>query len=62
MWTSLGFHTVFAGPDAVPEAPRLDHAFTGTGVRIVRFPDIPGTTSTTLQAALARTPARTSVA
>jgi glycerol-3-phosphate cytidylyltransferase len=61
-WMSLRFHTIFAGPDAVPDAPRLEQALTGTGVEIVQFPDIPGTTSTTLQTALARTPARTSVA
>jgi glycerol-3-phosphate cytidylyltransferase len=62
VWTSLGFHTVFTGPDAVPGAPRLEDALTGTGVQVVQFTDISGTTSTTLQTALARTPARTSVA
>lgn len=61
-WTSLAFRTAFAGPDAVPDADGLEAALTGTGVRVVRFTDVAGTSSTTLQAALARTPARTSVA
>jgi glycerol-3-phosphate cytidylyltransferase len=61
-WTSLGFQVVFTSPDDVTDAPLLEYALTDTGVRIVQFTDVPGTMSTTLQTALARTPARTSVA
>ena len=62
LWTSLAFRTVFAGPDTLPGATRLEEALTGTGVQVVRLADVPGTTSPALHTALTRTPARTSVA
>jgi glycerol-3-phosphate cytidylyltransferase len=55
-WSSLAFQTAFAGPDTVPDAPWLEEALTGTGVSLIRFTDVAGTTSTTLQSALTRTP------